>query len=227
MLERLLLLGGHLRQMVFLDVVISRQKEAAGTAGRIADGFARLRLHALDHGTDQRARGEILAGAGLGVLRVALQQAFVQVALDLGIQHHPGLGVDHLDQPRQLGRVLNLVLRLGEDLAQHALFLTQLAQQLDVMAFQLRTFARLEALPVVLLGDAGVPVPRRTAVFVRHLEKDQVCELFQVIAVAHTVVAEHVAEVPDLIDEVFGIHGVRSLSVWLPGLLHIHRRQIE
>jgi hypothetical protein len=45
---------------------------------------------------------------------------FVEIALGVGIQPDPALGVDHLHQARQLGRVLDLVLRLEEDRAQHA-----------------------------------------------------------------------------------------------------------
>nr|WP_240669041.1 hypothetical protein [Dyella sp. M7H15-1] len=45
--------------------------------------FLRLRLHAFDHGLDQRAWGEVFTGAALGVFRVLLQRTFVKVALKI------------------------------------------------------------------------------------------------------------------------------------------------
>ena len=45
------------------DVVVGGQEEAAGAAGRVADGLPGLGLHDVDHGLDQRARREVLAGA--------------------------------------------------------------------------------------------------------------------------------------------------------------------
>ena len=101
--------------------VVGGEEEAAGAAGRIGDGLARLGPHAFDHRADQRARREVLSRAGFGVLGVLLQQAFVDVALDVGAHRHPLHLVDHVDQAVELGRVLNLVLRLGENLAEHAL----------------------------------------------------------------------------------------------------------
>ncbi len=49
------------------------------------------------------------------------QQALVGVALHVGVEADPLLAVDQVDdQPAQLGRVLDLVLRLAEDDAEHA-----------------------------------------------------------------------------------------------------------
>ena len=45
-------------------VVVGGEQEAAGAAGRVDDGFADFRVDALDHRFDDRARGEVLAGAG-------------------------------------------------------------------------------------------------------------------------------------------------------------------
>ena len=84
----LLLVPGEVR-VVLDDVVVRRQQKAAGAAGRVADGLAGLRGHHVHHGLDQRARGEVLAGAGLGVLGVLLQQALVGVALHVGAHRRP------------------------------------------------------------------------------------------------------------------------------------------
>jgi three-Cys-motif partner protein len=40
----------------------------------------------------------------------------------------------------------------------------------------------------------------------RHLQKQQVGQLFQIIAIAHAVIAQGVAEVPDFLDEGGGVH---------------------
>jgi hypothetical protein len=59
------------------------QKEPAGARGGIDDGGSRLRAHHVDDGIDQGARREVLAGAGLGVLGVLFEQAFVDIAFDV------------------------------------------------------------------------------------------------------------------------------------------------
>jgi hypothetical protein len=46
---------------------------------------------------------------------------------------------------------------------------------------------------------------RRAAVFIRHLEEDEIGELLQVIAVAHAVVTQRCAETPD-----FGNDGISA-----------------
>lgn len=80
------------------DEIVGGEEETAGAAGRVSDGGARLRPHAFDHGADQHARGEILPDAGLGVLGVALEQAFEDVALHVRAHRHPLGAVDHVDQ---------------------------------------------------------------------------------------------------------------------------------
>ena len=104
---------------------IGAEEKAAGTAGRVGNRLHGLRAHAGHHGLDQRTRREILAGAALGVFGVLLQQTLVQIAFGVGVQADPAFRVDHLHQARELGRILNAVLRLEEDRAQHALFQPQ------------------------------------------------------------------------------------------------------
>jgi len=45
----------------------------------------------------------------------AFEQAFVDVALHIGAHGYPLRFINHVDQAIELGRVLNLVLCLGED----------------------------------------------------------------------------------------------------------------
>ena len=101
--------------MVLADVIISGQQKATGTTGRVTDGTLRLGLHDIDNGLNQWARGEVLTGPGLGILGVLLKQPLVDVGLDVYIQPDPGLAVDKLQQPAQLGRFLDFVLRFAED----------------------------------------------------------------------------------------------------------------
>lgn len=135
------------------------------------------------------ARREVLAGARLGVFGVALKQALVDVAFDVGAQRHPLRFIDHVDQAIELGRILNLVLRLGEDRTEHTRLVAQLAQERHVMHFEIGAPPGLEAGPVVLRGDADLAAVRRLAVLVGHLEEDQIGELFEVVAVTDAVVA--------------------------------------
>jgi len=192
------------------EPVVGAQEEATGAAGRVGDGLARLGLHALHHRADHGARREVLAGAALGVLGVLLQQAFVQVALGVGVHAHPALGVDHLHQPRQLGRVLDLVLRLEEDGARHAAFLPQAVQRGQVLGLQRLAGLAAQRRPVETRRHLGGSAVRRLRVLVRHLQEQQVGQLFQVVAIADAVVLQRVAEIPDLLDQGGGVHGVRK-----------------
>ena len=70
--------------IVLHHIVVGREQKAAGAAGRVAHGLAGLRGHDIHNRLDQRARGEVLAGPGLGVLGVLFQQAFVGIALHVG-----------------------------------------------------------------------------------------------------------------------------------------------
>jgi len=91
---------------------MSRQKEAACAAGRITDGLSRFGADRLHYGPDERPRGEILSSAALHILGVLLQEALVDRPLDIHIQAQPGLAIDQLHQPAQLGRGLDLALGL-------------------------------------------------------------------------------------------------------------------
>ena len=97
----------------------------------------------------------------------------------IGAHGDPFGVVHHVDEAGQLCRVLNLVLGLGEDLAQHTSRPgTKLAKQGDVVGFELRTPPRLQALPVEFGGDANIAVIRWLGILVGHLEEDQIGELF-------------------------------------------------
>ena len=182
-------------RVVGLDVVAGGEQEAARAAGRVADRLAGGGLHDVDDGLDERARGEILPGAGFGVLGVLLQQAFVDLAFDVHLQPDPGLAVDQLHQALQLGRVLDAVLGLAEDDRDQPRALAQSGERLAVVALQLFAGEPAQAGPAVP-GRDGAGFAQNGGVLVVHLQEEQVGELLQVIAVRHAVVAQHVAVVP-------------------------------
>lgn len=105
--------------VVLGDVVVGRQQEAAGAAGRIADRLTGSGRHHLYHGLDQRPGGKVLPGAAFGVLGVLLQQPLVGVSLHVGAHDRPVFLVKQVhQQTAQLGWVLELVLCPAEDEAE-------------------------------------------------------------------------------------------------------------
>ena len=221
--------------VVLRQVLVRGEQKAAGAAGRIADHLARPARDAIHHRLNERARREVLAGAGLDVLRVALQQALVGVALHVGAHRRPVFRADQVnDHAPQLGRVLTissgdwtpagrpkgeprrkamrikLVLRLAKDQRQCARLLAQLFQRVAVVVEQRIAVEQAKRRPRVGRGDGARLVVRRAAALVGHLEEQQVGELLDVVAIAHPVVAQDVAVVPELLDEGGGVHRDRS-----------------
>ena len=205
-LQKRILLPVELEVDLVGDEVVAAQEEPAGAAGGVRDALVRLGPHALDHGTDQGARREVLAGARLGVLGVLLQQPLVDVALDVGAQRDPIGVVHHVDEAVELRRILNLVLRLGKDLPSIPRRGAKFAQECDVVAFEFRAALRFQAPPVIRRRNAYVAVVRRLAVLVRHLEENQIGELLQAVAVAHAVIPQSGAEAPDSRNDGGAIH---------------------
>ena len=159
------LVGVEVR-VVAQDVIERRQEEPAGAAGRVADPHVRARLHHVDHRRDQRPGREVLAGTRLGVGRVLLEQALVGVALHVGVEGHPLLVADQvLDQPLELGRVLDAVLRLAEHDAQQVVGAAEVVEDGDVVRFERLALQVEQRRPVVALGhdpiDAEVASARR------------------------------------------------------------------
>ena len=179
-----------------------REQKAAGAAGRVAHRLAGLRGHHIHNGLDQRARSEVLAGAGLGVLGVLFQQAFVGIALHVGTHRHPLFLVDEINhQPPQLGRVLEFVLRLVEDQPKQALLVAQRFKGVAVVIEQLVAIFLDEARPIIFFRHRALLVVRRLGALVGHLEEQQIGELLDVVAIRHAVVTQDVAVVPEFLDD--------------------------
>ena len=195
------------RRVMADDVVMGGQQEAAGATGRVADGVVGPGPHHVHDGLDQRAWREVLPGAGLHVLGVALQQRLVGVALHVGAEGQPVLAVDEFPhQPGQHGRFLYLVLGFAENHAQGAVLPSQRLQRVPVVGLQLVAVAGQQVWPSEAVGDGRRLVARqqgvgRAAALVHHLEEDEVGELFQVVAVGQPGIAQDVAVVPQLLPD--------------------------
>jgi hypothetical protein len=123
-------------------VIVGGDEEPAGAAGRVADHLPGSRGHHVDDGLDEGTRREILPRARLDVLGVLFQEPLVDGGLDVDAQADPGLAVNQIDQPAQLGRVLDAVLRLAEDDGDEARPLAQLGQDGEVVALQVGALSR-------------------------------------------------------------------------------------
>ena len=154
---------------------------------------------------DQRARGEVLSCARFDVLRVARKQTLVDLALHVDRQAQPGLRVDHPDEPLELGRVLDFVLRLQKDRADDAGLARQRLQQLAV--FRRERLARefLDVFPARTGGDERRLADQLRPLLV-HLEEQEIGNLRDIGLIGDALIAQHMREIPDLCDESFGVH---------------------
>ena len=187
---------------VVRNVVMRGQQEARRATGGVGDGVVRLGAHDIHHGLNERAWGEILARAALGVLGVLLQQALVGVPLDVGIQARPRLLVNEIgNEATEFGGVLDLVLGLAEDDAEHPRHLAEGFQGVSVVDFQGVAVEGGERRPSVLGGDDSRPVPGGLGALVGHFEEKQVGELLDIVPVGEAIIAEQVAVVPKFGDQ--------------------------
>ena len=63
-----------------LNIAVGFNQKARRTCRRVLHHFTRLRFQQMNNGFNQRTRGEVLARARLGFIRVLLQQPFVHIA---------------------------------------------------------------------------------------------------------------------------------------------------
>ena len=137
--------------IVLHDIIMGQKKKAACAAGRVADGIPGFRRHHVHHGPDQRAWGEILAGAGLCILGIFFQQPLVGIPLDVGAHHGPVFLVDQVrDNPSQFGRVLKFILGFVENQPQQAFFISQGLQQMTIVVEQFIPVFVEQAAPTII-----------------------------------------------------------------------------
>ncbi|MGC3976092.1 MAG: hypothetical protein QM771_17155 [Nitrospira sp.] len=95
---------------------------------------------------------------------------------------------------------MKLILRPPEDEPKQALFLAEFCECVAVMIEQPIAFLLEEAGPTILLRNRARMVIWGLRALVRHLEEQQIRQLLDVITVAHPVVAEDVAVVPEFLN---------------------------
>jgi hypothetical protein len=84
------------------------------------DSFSGLGVDDGHHRINQCARREILPRARFDLLRIAFEQALIDRAFDVDAEPEPSLAVDEPYETPQLGRILDLVLRLQKDCPDNA-----------------------------------------------------------------------------------------------------------
>ncbi len=112
---------GTVERVMFGDEIMRREQETASPTRGVTNRVARCRLHRVHDGGDERAWCEVLARAAFHVLGVLLQQALIGVPLHVGGKAGPLFLVNQVhDEPAQLGRVLDFILRLAKNDAEEA-----------------------------------------------------------------------------------------------------------
>ena len=151
---------------------------------------------------DKGARGEVLSRAGLHVLSVLGEQPLVRVSLNVGIEDHPLLLVDEVrDEALELGRVLDLVLRLPKDDPERARLPAELGKGMAVLHLERVAIEAMERLPVQPFRHDVGSIERWPCLLISHLEEEQERELLDVVLVRQTIIAKDVAVVPEFLDD--------------------------
>ena len=106
------------------------------------------------------------------------QQAFVDIAFDIGLHAGPVFGVDQLDdQAAERGGVLDILPRLFEDRPEHPGLAAQFIENFAVVSFEFFAVALQQAGPAEFSGDDRLAVVRRPRLFVGHFQKEQKSDL--------------------------------------------------
>jgi hypothetical protein len=203
----------HLGDVVIDDPLVRREQKAAGATRGVCDGLARPRLKARDHRPGQWPWGEVLTGARLRVFGALLKQTLVGIALQVRVDGAPRLLVDEVhDEAAQLCRILDPVLCLAVDRAERARLLAKRFEDVPVMYLELVTVAIKQRLPIEPVRN-HLAEPRLQT-FVGHLQEQQIGELLDVLDRRDAVVAQDVAEVPQLLDELIRTVHRRQFYGW-------------
>lgn len=110
------------------------------------------------------AGGEVLSGAGFGVLRTGFQEGLIGVAVDIDSLEGPVLLVDVvLDQTLELGRVLEFVLFLAEDQTQCPRLVAKFFEQVPVGILMAASQSPLKKLGTTRYSALGRPMMTKCA----------------------------------------------------------------
>jgi len=202
---------GVARQRLLPHVLPGSEQKPAGAAGGVMDRLARIGIDDRHDGLDQRARGEVLPGAGLHLLRVAFQEALVDRALHIDAEAEPAFAVDQANQPLQSGRVLDFVLRLQEDRADNTRLPRQLVEDGAIAPGQRLALQIAQYRPAATGRDRrrfALQQPRRNQrhPLLVHLEEQQIRDLRDIGLIRHALVAQYMREIPHLLDERGTVH---------------------
>ncbi len=190
------------RFCALLGILIGHQEEAGGAAGRVDDCVVDCRLDDVDDRLDECARCEVLAGAGSLVRGALAEQFLVGIALDVGPGLRPVLLVDEVDdEPLELGRVLNAVLCLAENRADHPRLAREPVEDPRVLQLELVALGVEQLLPGVLFRHDLLRLQFPRGPLVCHLEEQQIGQLLRVLDDPDSVIAQDVAVGPQLVDE--------------------------
>ena len=200
---------GQFQQIVRLgaDGAVCGNQETGRACGRVLHGLAHLRAHDGDHGVNQRAWCEVLACAAFGLGGVLFQQAFVQVAQAILVSVKPVNLVQAADELLQMARFLQARLRIGIDGGNaHIGGLRELEQRFLVVVQQVQAGLAAQLLPACVFGQQRCGDDAGLHILMLHLDKEQQHQLGDVVAVVDAVVTQHVAKVPEFLDDVRGGH---------------------
>ena len=201
-LQVLLLVGVEVFALVPHHVIMSGQEKAPRAASGVAERVCRCRSGAIHDRLDEFSGREILPrtlrafGGALG------EQPLVDVALHVRLHRHPLLGLDQIhDQAAQRDGVLDLRLRLLEDLPEHPRLRAEVLEDVAILGLQGIAFLAQQARPVIASRDDRLSVVGRLGLLIRHLEEEQEGDLLDVGHVTQAVVPEDVGEVPCFADD--------------------------
>ena len=179
--------------MIF-NKVFCRQKKPPGAAAGINNRLSGCRLDAFHDCFDQSPWSKILPGATFGIFGDLREQAFINIALDIFRHRGPLFFVNGIDYPFENCRFRDLVLGFGEDFPQDSRLFCKSIKNIFVMVRQFRPGFTGQRIPSAPGGNAVIPFERRPGVFIRHLQKDEVSQLFQIIAVGHPFIPKDASQ---------------------------------
>ena len=190
-------------------VLVGVAEETAGARRRVADSVARRRLHDFAHGPNDRARGEVLAGAARGLLGRAGEQLFVDRPLHVDRQRQPVHVIEQVDDDLlQERRVVNLAARALEDDAEHPALRPQLLETGAVLVFQRSAVEVQQRLPAEFRRHDRLALVGRPGELIRHLEEQQQGQLLDVLEAGEPGVAQHASIAPSPLPDLRCVHAV-------------------
>ena len=194
-------------------VLVGVAEEAAGPCGRIADSIRRRRLHHFAHGPDDRAWGEVLAGAAGGLLSRAGEELLVDRPFHVDRQGQPIHVIEQVDDNLpQERRVVYLAARPLEDDAEHPPLRAQLLETGAVLLFERGAVEVQQSLPTELRWHDWLVLVGRLGELIRHFEEEQKGQLLDVLETGEPSVAQHAGIAPGPLSDLRCVHVRQSLD---------------